>query len=61
MKMDELKSCPFCGGNAYTHISYKIHSHKVRYVVKCSKCNANMEYRSEDAAIVAWNRRVNND
>lgn len=56
--MAELKPCPFCGNSAYTHISYKIHSRKVRYVTKCTKCNANMEYRSEKAAIEAWNRRA---
>ena len=56
--MAELKPCPFCGNAAYSHISCKIHSHKVRHVIKCTRCNANMEYRSEKAAIEAWNRRA---
>ena len=56
--MSELKPCPFCGNSAYYHISYKFHSQKVRHIVKCTKCNANMEYRSEKAAVEAWNRRT---
>lgn len=55
--MNELKSCPFCGGSAYDHIKYYIHSNTQRHVVKCTKCNAMMEYRNKDAAIKAWNRR----
>lgn len=56
--MSELKPCAHCGNPAYCHVKYEIHSHKVRYVVKCTKCNAKMEYRNEQAAVSAWNRRV---
>lgn len=59
--MDELKPCPFCGGKAWSTPNYKTNSQKVRYVVKCTKCNAIMEYRSEKAAKEAWNRRADND
>lgn len=56
--MDKLKPCPFCGAPAYDHIKYLIHSHKQRHTVKCTKCNAFMEYRNKDAAIKAWNKRT---
>ena len=55
--MAELKHCPFCGGGAYKCLHKGIHSEKIRYVIKCKRCNAMMEYRSEEAAITAWNRR----
>lgn len=57
--MTELKPCPFCGNSAYQHMKYTIHDHKLRHVVKCTKCNAIMEYRDKKSAIEAWNRRAN--
>ena len=59
--MAELKPCPFCGGRAYDHIKYCIHSHKQRHTVKCTKCNAIMEYRDKKSAVKAWNTRTQND
>lgn len=56
--MLELKPCPFCGGKAWTTPIYRIHMEKTRYIVKCTKCNAIMEYRSQEAVEKAWNRRV---
>ena len=56
--MAKLLPCPFCGGNAYHHIKRMIHINKDRYVVKCTKCNAIMEYRNKQSAIPAWNRRT---
>ena len=56
--MAELKPCPFCGNNAYDHIKYNPHSHIQRHIVKCTKCNATMEYRDKKSATEAWNRRV---
>lgn len=56
----ELKPCPFCGKSALVLPTYKFHIEKTRYIVKCSKCNAIMEYRDEKSAIEAWNRRVDN-
>ena len=56
--MEKLKPCPFCGNSAYYHISHKYHDHKTRHVIKCTRCNASMEYRSEKAAADAWNRRA---
>lgn len=56
--MAELLPCPFCGNPAYDHISYNIHAHKQRHIVKCTKCNASMEYRDKKSAIKAWNTRT---
>ena len=56
--MAELLPCPFCGGKAWHAMIYKLHAEKTRHVVKCTKCNAIMEYRSREAVEKAWNKRV---
>ena len=61
MKDTELKPCPFCGNAAYDHIKYEIHSRKQRHIVKCTRCNAQMEYRDKQSAITAWNRRADDE
>jgi Lar family restriction alleviation protein len=53
--MEELKRCPFCGGEAI----------EVRtgesYWVRCSDCDAETALcDSRPDAIAAWNRRVQN-
>lgn len=54
--MRELKPCPFCRNPAYDHMSFP--SNKQRHIVKCTKCNASMEYRDKKSAIKAWNTRT---
>lgn len=50
---DELKPCPFCGGEA--HIITAVGESWVR----CDKCRATTEaYTDEQLTIAAWNRRA---
>lgn len=65
--MPELKPCPFCGGQAF---SYHIPPHKHFLVdfpdhtgsgyVECGLCTAVLSAETEEAAIEAWNRRIDN-
>ncbi|MBR2208098.1 MAG: Lar family restriction alleviation protein [Synergistaceae bacterium] len=58
---EELKPCPFCGGEAEVCAD-----ENEEYFVSCTKCTALFgyctdtwgEYETEAAAIEAWNRRV---
>ena len=61
--MIELKSCPFCGGEAMLFVNDGVR-------VLCTKCRASSkilvdsecyETRAVEKVIEAWNRRVNND
>ena len=55
--MAELKKCPFCGGEAEVHQTYSIDV----YWCKCNDCNAETEpANTEEDAVEAWNRRVDN-
>jgi len=62
----ELKSCPFCGGEA---VLYEIaaHTHKLATFmpdypggafIECSECTAALSGETKDEAIREWNRRV---
>jgi len=54
-----LKSCPFCGGEAYlTLIQYD--DGDAWYNPNCSTCNCGWKesYEAKKEAIKAWNRRV---
>lgn len=55
--MNELKTCPFCGGEARVHTFYK------DYCVYCTKCNAStIKYSpKKEMAIEAWNRRAEDE
>lgn len=60
--MSELKPCPFCGGEA--HLSDM--NEYGEYLVECVNdfCNvmpSTFPFRTEDAAIEAWNRRVKDE
>ena len=61
--MIELKSCPFCGGEARLFVDDGVR-------VLCTKCRASSKIlvdsecyktRAVEKVIEAWNRRVNND
>lgn len=64
---ESLKPCPFCGGKAY--LSKLKTTVNIRFFVVCgnTKCIASADqlfgkrYYSENEAIEAWNRRVNNE
>ena len=63
--MDKLKPCPFCGGEARLLLNakrkiYGKDEYKTGVVACCNVCEARMFYASEELAIKAWNRRVNN-
>ena len=58
----DLKSCPFCGGNADTYnvsITNK-HSWKVICIEGCIVMPANLDehFTSKEKAIEAWNKRI---
>lgn len=58
---EELKPCPFCGGEA--RLTYSTDNHKNPYVTcDTDNCPARnpyqWHYRTEDEAISAWNHRV---
>lgn len=62
--MQELKPCPFCGGTAsmnrreYYFEDSGEHAMTAHYA-ECGKCFARtVEYKSEDGAADAWNRRA---
>lgn len=54
--MEELKRCPFCGGEARL---YKAFDYVSKYRVECTKCFVyTLNCDTEKEAIKAWNRRV---
>ena len=60
--MEELKRCPFCGGEAIevrTGGREDIMRRPLAYWVRCSECDAETALcDSRSDAIAAWNRRV---
>lgn len=52
--MEELKPCPFCGGEA------KIFTPTISTYIMCKECKASTNlYSQSEEAIEAWNRRYN--
>lgn len=50
---EELKPCPFCGGNNLSVEGITF------YWVECIDCNASISgHETEEQAIEAWNRRA---
>lgn len=58
--MDELKPCPFCGGQGAQKedSNYNLTGGETMYHVQCKECGADgpWEY-SEQASIYVWNKR----
>ena len=55
---EKLKPCPFCGDVATL---CRVPSSS-KFIVECDECwSQTSEYKTEDAAVAAWNRRVNNE
>ena len=62
--MAELKSCPFCGGEAYlfeaSESVWDLKPHD--FTVICRTCRAGIHryFPTKEEAIEAWNRRADN-
>ena len=64
-KKNELKPCPFCGGEAEMNVKHGSYGYTPDiYYVKCKRCGQKVEVVSEryknlsDIAVGAWNRRA---
>ena len=59
--MDELKTCPFCGGSAMVFENSGAGHQMPVYGVACMNCSARVYgYAQRSVAEMVWNRRVNN-
>ena len=57
--MEELKKCPFCGGEATMKIHYGFDEKVISAFVYCEECGvATRRCALETTAIGKWNRRV---
>ncbi len=62
--MEELKSCPFCGGEEISTIeSYDVPKFSKKSLpdfvyVGCPSCGIGYQEETEEEAIEAWNRRI---
>lgn len=60
---EELKPCPFCGGEAEVIKLENYHTQSYRYFVTCRVCGAEIPRisRSRQQAKSVWNRRADNE
>lgn len=60
--MDELKPCPFCGGEALV-VEHPFEPQITTFGVECSRCGCMTQpnYIAKVGAIGAWNRRTSGD
>lgn len=63
--MEELKPCPFCGGEAtlleippHKHIIVDLPDYSGGAFVECTKCTAAISGETVEEAIEIWNRRA---
>jgi Lar family restriction alleviation protein len=58
--MSDMKTCPFCGGDAVMETFRTARENFQRYRVRCSKCwcETDWESTSADDATEKWNRRA---
>lgn len=59
--MEELKPCPFCGGNNAMVVDYMHQCNQKRYRVVCPECMAMVDagtWQNMNHAIEAWNTRA---
>ena len=59
--MNELKPCPYCGGEANIESYDPYDGYQgdcTVWRVKCIECKAFIQRGTKDEAIAAWNRRV---
>jgi Lar family restriction alleviation protein len=58
--MSELKSCPFCGGEAYIK---QEGNHRMSTIIRCEDCGVTMESNESvprgDTLGSEWNNRTN--
>ena len=52
--MEQLKPCPFCGGEATITLFIK------QIAISCTNCSAVVVEKTAQEAIEAWNRRADN-
>ena len=61
-KMEELKPCPFCGGNVEIVTADPWSEEEDTFRIICQKCDiVAVFYLPKQEAIKAWNRRTSDD
>lgn len=70
--MEQLKPCPFCGGQAVIAYAHGCNAPYINarglsartiplYVIQCLDCMAKtQQYERIEDAVIAWNRRADN-
>lgn len=61
-KLNTLKPCPFCGGEAFIHVLREdfldLGWEQIGYAVVCKKCRSSTEYdENKEIVIKTWNTR----